>query len=287
MAFLFYFGSMNFICFNGKTLPEDERILLAGNRGYRYGDGLFETMKLANGRIILEDYHFERLEAGMQLLQFNKPALFNKENIREEIIGLSRKNNCEKLARIRLSVSRGNGGLYDSDDRFQYLIECWSLNSSLNKLNENGLVIDVFPDARKGCDLFSNLKTANYLPYVMASIWAKKNKLNDALLLNTHERICDATLANIFWIKNESIFTPPLSEGCVAGVMRRYLLENLQSSGFQVKEQKLETTDLEDANEVFLTNAIRDIRWVKQFRNKIYGNTLSPEIFNKHLKAFF
>src|SRR5205814_4801230 len=106
---------MNFICFNGKVLPEDEPVLTHTNHSYRYGDGLFETMKFINGRIILEDYHFERLETGMQLLHINKPALFNKENIREEIIHLCRKNNCEKLARLRLSVSRGNGGLYDSD----------------------------------------------------------------------------------------------------------------------------------------------------------------------------
>src|SRR6185503_427094 len=99
------------------------------------------------------------------------------------------KNNCEKLARARLSVSRGSGGLYDCDNKFSYLIECrapeekgFTKNARLP--GGEGLIIDIYPDARKSIDIFSNLKSANYLPYVMASVWAKENKLDDALLLN-------------------------------------------------------------------------------------------------------
>ena len=105
------------------------------------------------------------------------------------------------------------------------------------RFNENGLIIDIFPDARKSVDIFSNLKSANYLPYVMAAIWAKENKLNDALILNQHDRICDSTIANVFWVKDNKIFTPPLNEGCVAGVMRRKILElAIQNSDHHVQE---------------------------------------------------
>jgi len=175
--------------YNGRFFADDETVLSKDDRSYRYGDGLFETMKLINGIILLEDYHFERLFLGLDVLKFNIPVLFTKRQIEKEIKELSKKNECERSARIRLSVSRGNGGLYECDNKFSYLIECWPLEQK--GFNENGLIIDIFPDARKSIDIFSNLKSANYLPYVMAAIWAKGNKLNDALILNQHDRICD------------------------------------------------------------------------------------------------
>ena len=264
--------------YNGRFFADDEIVLSKDDRSYRYGDGLFETMKLINGNILLEDHHFGRLFLGLDILKFNIPVLFTKEKIENEIKELSRKNECERSARIRLSVSRGNGGLYDCDNKFSYLIECWPLEQK--GFNENGLIIDVFPDARKSIDVFSNLKSANYLPYVMAAIWAKENKLNDALILNQHERICDSTIANVFWIKDNNIFTPPLNEGCVAGVMRKKILKlAMRNPDFPVQEHILTEDVLLQADEVFLTNATTGIRWVKECRSKIYKNTISSKIF--------
>jgi branched-chain amino acid aminotransferase len=277
---------MSSICFNGKFLSADQPVLMADNRGYRYGDGLFETMKVFNGQILLEDFHFQRLFTGLQLLKFEMTSLFKTDKIREEIIQLCKKNNCTELARVRLSVFRGNGGLYDGDKKSQYLIECWPLDKSNNELNENGLVIDVFPDARKSCDVFSNLKSANCLPYVMAAEHAKENKLNDCLVLNQHERIADSTIANVFIIKGETIITPALSEGCVNGVMRRYLSEKLRAMGYELREEKLTVENIETADEVFLTNAIKGIRWVKQFRDKTYGNSQTVEIYQQFRQTF-
>jgi branched-chain amino acid aminotransferase len=238
-------------------------------------------MKVINGEIILEQYHFERLDKGLLGLKIKKPVFFAAEKIREAIIHLCRKNKCENHARVRLSVSRGNGGVNDCDDKFQYMVECWPLEESTNKWNENGLIIDIFPDARKSIDKFSNLKTANYLPFVMAAIWAKENKLNDALLLNSKERICEATIANVFWVKDGIVFTPPLTEGCIEGVMRRFLIENQIKSRIQIKEKEFLPIDLENADEVFLTNAIKNIRWVKQYSDKTYGSVISKNIYDK------
>ena len=146
-------------------------------------------------------------------------------------------------------------------------------------LNENGLIIDIFPDARKSIDVFSNLKSANYLPYVMAAIWAKENKLNDTLILNQHDRVCDSTIANVFWVKDNNIFTPPLNEGGVAGVMRKKVLElAIRNSNHLMQEALLTQEILLQADEVFLTNAITGIRWVKEYRGKIYKNTISGNI---------
>ena len=274
-----------FICLNGKILRAEDPVLLASNRGYRYGDALFETMKVANQNILLETYHFERLFAGLRLLQFEVPKLLTREKLHSEVILLAEKNHCGNLARIRLSVFRGNGGVYDEERTPQYLIECWPLNESLNRLNENGRVIDVFPAARKSCDSFSHLKSANYLPYTMAAIYAKANKLNDCLVLNTDGNIADATIANVFLIKEGVVITPGPDQGCVNGVMRRHLLEKMKDAGYSIQENPVSVSTLEEADEVFLTNAISGIRWVKQFREKVYSNNLTVEIYNRFIKT--
>ena len=269
------------ICLNGKFVDADKAVLMASNRSYRYGDGLFETMKVINGQIQLAAFHMERLFKGLLLLKFDIPGLVTPAILQKKILELCRHNECEQLARVRLSVSRGNGGLYDEDRKLQYLVECWALPATVNQLNENGLVVDIFPDAAKSTDLFSNLKTANFLPYSMAAVYAKENKLNDCLVLNTHNRIADSTIANLFLMKEDTICTPALSEGCVNGVMRKYLLESLAASNYQVKETILSTEDLLAADEVFLSNAINGIRWVQRFRDKIYSNMKTMEIYRR------
>jgi branched-chain amino acid aminotransferase len=269
---------MKYVSVNGKLQPASEQVFLADNRSYRYGDGLFETMKMADGKIQLAPYHFERLFSGLSLLKFEIPKLFTAEKLQQDILALCRKNECEKLARIRLSVSGGHGGLYDENRYLQYLVECWPLNGSVNQLNENGLVIDIYPDARKACDPFSNIKSASFLPYTMAALHAKENKLNDCLVMNTHDRVCDSTIANLFWIKDATVFTPALNEGCVAGVMRRHLIGKLREAKYNVQETMATVADIENADEIFLTNAINGIRWVSQFRDQTYSNIKTKEI---------
>jgi branched-chain amino acid aminotransferase len=276
---------MNSICINGKIISGDQPVLLASNRGYRYGDGLFETMKIMDGKILLANYHFERLFSGLSLLQFEKPLLFTREKISTDILRLCVKNKCTKLARVRLSVFRGNGGLYDDDKVLEYLVECWPLNESVNQLNENGLVIDIYRDAEKSCDKFSNLKSANFLPYSMAALFAKHNKLNDCLVMNSNGSIADSTIANLFIIKNGIVITPGLEDGCVNGVMRRHLLSELQVAGYQVQESTISVNDVLMADEVFLTNAINTIRWVRQFSHNVYTNLKTAEIYERFIKT--
>lgn len=268
-------------------MPADKPVLMADNSGYRYGDGLFETMKLTGGKIMLEKYHFERLFSGLKLLKFRIPALFTAKKLREEITELCKKNKCVELARVRLSVFRGNGGLYDEMKGLQYLVECWPVNESANRINENGLSIDIFPDAQKSCDLFSNLKSANYLLYVMAAQYAKANKLNDCLVSNIKGRIADTTIANVFLVKNNLIITPALAEGCVSGVMRKYLIEKLRSSNFELREGVVTKNDLETFDEVFLTNAMYGIKWVKGFRDKTYTNTQTLKIYREYITPLY
>jgi branched-chain amino acid aminotransferase len=274
-----------FISFNGKISAADQPVLLASNRGYRYGDGLFETLRLENGTILLKDLHFKRLMMGLQLLKFELPKLFSPGKLADEILQLAEKNQVRELGRVRLSVFRGNGGLYDADRGLQYLLECWPLPESFNHLNENGLVIDVFPDARKQVDAFSGLKSANFLPYNLAAIYAKEQKLNDCLLLNTQGTIADSTIANLFVVKDDRFISPGPEQGAVDGVMRKYLLGRLRSEGYTVEEGAVSMEDLVTATEVFLTNAIHGIKWVRQFRGGNYTNQQAMEIYSRFIKT--
>jgi branched-chain amino acid aminotransferase len=239
-------------------------------------------MKVTGNNISLEAFHFERFFSGLKQMGFEIPASVTKEKLKQQILLLCEKNNCYVLARVRLSVFRGNGGIYEGNNDLQYVIECWPVDESVNQLNKNGFIIDVYPDARKSCDKFSNLKSANYLPYVMAARYAKENKLNDCLVLNMYDRIADGTIANVFLINDETIITPPLSEGCVSGVMRRYLMEQ-----HEVKETVLTIEDILSADELFLTNAMYGIRWVKQFRDKKYSNLKTSKIHNELIKLLW
>ncbi len=274
----------DYLLYNDRFFSNDEPLVPADNRGLRYGDGLFETLKFSGNEILMKDWHMERLFRGMDLLQFECPALFTPEKLANLVAALCKKNK-HQTARVRINIFRGNGGLYDPENHFPHcIIQSWSLPGKDFELNENGLVAGIYTAAKKSVDAFSHLKSNNYLPYAMAALHAKKQQWNEAFLLNTAGRICDATIANIFIIKNETIYTPSLQEGCVEGIMRRFLLENLPLHGFRVQEAGITREDLLAADEVFVSNAIRGLRWVKECGPSTYTNRLTTQIFARLLK---
>jgi len=269
-----------FLFYNGKTVRSDKLFISPNNRSFRYGDGFFETIKWANGKILLEQLHIERLFHTLATLQFVPPTYFNASYIIDAINVLILKNQHHLLARVRITIFRGEGGIYDQQSHFPNLIiQTWDLNPSNNHLNENGLDIDIFKLAVKSADHYSSLKTNNYLPYVMGALWAKENHLNDAVLLNAEGNIADATIANIFIVSNGIIKTPALSEGPVAGVMRRFLINQLKKNDYEVEEGVVSIKEMQNANEIWLTNAIYGIRWVKLFGSINYTNTLASRVF--------
>ena len=265
---------------NGQLFREGKAVISPDNRSFRYGDGLFETMRVINGNILLKALHFERLLRGMKLLQFDIPEFFTAVQLEEDIVSLCKKNRIEDKAVVRLVVFRNDGGLYDLEDmRPNYIIQGMPLQQyPVAPTGDGGLVIDIYPDASKACNIFSEVKSNNFLLYVMGAMYARQNGLGDCLILNQYGRIADATIANVFWIKNRVIYTPPLEEGCVAGVTRRFLLQQLPAAGYTINEQPLTPDDLLSADEVFLTNAVRGIRAVGKCRNCSYSSSLTKEI---------
>jgi branched-chain amino acid aminotransferase len=271
----------HFFIYNNNFFRVGMTVIRADNCGLRYGDGLFETMRLHEGKILNVDFHFERFFQGMKMLQFDIPEDYSSEFFIERVNELLLKNSISKNARIRLMIFRREGNIFDAENNFpDYILETFPLSEKM-ELNENGLVVDIFPDAKKSCDRFSNLKSNNYLLSVMAGKFAKKNNLGDAILLNAFGRICESSIANIFIIKNNKIYTPPLSEGCVAGVTRRSMIETVSLKKFSIEEKKLSVDDILHADEIFLTNSIQPVRWVKNFREKIYGCEKVKEIFRR------
>ena len=271
---------MDYFNYNGKIFTEGSLVIGADSRGLRYGDGLFETIKMANSKLILEDEHFARLWKGMTVLQFDIPKYFTPDKLQREIAILAKKNGHEKAARIRLNIFRGDGGLYDVKNHTpNYIIQSWGLPDGNGEWNSNGLVAGVYEDAKKACDLLSNLKHNNYLPYILGALKAKTEKWNDAILLNTFGRICDTTIANIFLVNKDVICTPALQEGCVAGIMRKKIIQELTKLDWNVVEKEITTNDLLHADEVFFTNSIYNMRWVQRIEDKEYTNTITQKIY--------
>lgn len=272
----------NWYNLNGKFFLETENHLSINNRSLRYGDGFFETMKLQKNNIQLFHLHSARILKSLLLLKLQLPKHFSLEKLEEQIIVTAQKNNHENLARIRVMFFRAEGEIFDANNhQVQIMIQSFELSDAFNELNKNGLVVDVFKDAKKSCDVFSNLKTNNYLPYVMGAIWAKENHLNDALILNSSEFIADSCIANVFLIKYNKIITPSLKSGCIAGVMRQHIIQQLQQINIDVEEKSISVEDVLNADEVFLTNAIKGISWVKQCGNTSYQNSKTQEIYRK------
>jgi branched-chain amino acid aminotransferase len=274
---------MNYVSFNGKIVPDDEPVLLLSDRSYRYGDGLFETIKLRNGQLELESFHFKRLLDSIQLLGWEHPLSFSLEELRRQIIQLCEKNNCLALGRVRLSLSAGNGSLHNPDRTFHYGIEAFQLAPAEEADQETGLNIGICKELVKPCDAYSKIKSSSFLPYAMAAFQAQKKGWDDGLLLNQYGRIADSSIANIFIVHSGQVITPPLSEGCVDGVMRRYLLQQQDKWGIAISEKKVTVDLLAEAEEIFLTNSIRGIRWVKKFESRSYSDAISSRLV-KHYK---
>lgn len=261
--------NQHFCHLNGKIVSEENAMVSVNNRGFRYGDGCFETMKYHNGALPLSQFHFERLFTSLETLQFTSPEFFTPAYLLQQVHDLVKKNNHTALARIRLTVFRGNGGLYDAGDRAaNWLIQSWHLHPESNIINTIGSVVGIYHEGIKAADKFANIKSNNYLLYSQAALYAKQQGWDDALVLNHYGTVADSTIANLFIISDDTVITPPLTDGPVNGVMRRYLLQQLPLHGYRVIERSIEQKDMGSADEAFLTNGIYGLKWIRSIAQK-------------------
>ncbi len=275
---------MNYFNYNGKLYEQGVAVIAPDNRGLRYGDGLFETIKYTQNNFILLDEHLNRLWLGMEAMTFTPPKLFTREYIADQLHKLVTKNK-HSSARVRLTVIRADGGLFDPQHlQPQLLIQSFPL-TQVEHINQNGLKLCMYRDAIKSCDRFSHLKHNNFLPYLMGALFAKTNKCNDAIILNNYGRIADSCIANIFIFKDNVLMTPAIEEGCVAGVMRNYILAQAQKLGYSVNETALTESMLMEADEVFCSNSIFNIKWVAAIEGITFTNELTARLYQQLSKT--
>lgn len=268
-----------YINLNGEFFLADAPVLYASNRAFRFGDSVFESIRVINGEPVFLNEHFERLKNSMQILGFEPSLHFTYRNLFEQILELIERNNIEKGGRIRLTVFRNDGGYYTPDtNEKSYLLECTPLPENLYNLNQVGFHIDLYTKIKKHQNIYASLKTGNALMYVMASNFKKEAELDECVILNQSDRICEAISSNIFLYKSGTLYTPSLSEGCLNGIMRSKIIELAKQLNIRVIEEAFTPTNLLQADEIFLTNVISGIRWVISYKQKRYFNTMAKKL---------
>jgi len=271
--------------YNGHVISLYEPAISFSNRAFRYGDSLFESIRFTNGKIMFLADHVKRIKLSMTTLRMNVPAEFTTGNIEALILHLLEQNNIKQDARIRLTVFRNEGGFYTPDTNdISFLIESEALETTGYQLNQKGLWVDVYAEIKKQINKISNLKTGSALLYVMAGITKTSLKLDDCLLVNDNGNIIESISSNIFVVKNGTLYTSPIADGCIDGVMRKQILDIAAQNKILTFEQTLTVHTLTNGDEVFLTNAIKGIQWVGQFKNKFYTNQKSV-FFTEKLNA--
>lgn len=271
-----------YINFNGNIVDSSQAIFTSANRAFRYGDAVFETIRLMNGEILFFEQHLERLKRSMALLGMHPHDDLTFHNLYLSIRHLDQVNQLKGHGRIRLEVFRNDGGLYTpQSNNVSYIIEVTPLTTRHYKLNETGLKIELYTDIKKPVSELSNLKSSNALYYVMAGLHKRKHNYGDCLVLNTDDRIAEAISSNIFLLKGKELITPSLSEACVAGVMRESIIRLMEEKGNPVLQTGIEVEDMFKADEIFLTDVIHGIRWVSAFRHKRFFNAFSRQLLKE------
>lgn len=266
---------------NGHLISIYEPHVSFANRAFRYGDALFESIRICNNKVMFLPDHLTRLKLGMTVLRMNLPAEFTSQNLQEFIIHLLKHNVHAPNARVRLTVFRNEGGYYTPETNdISFLIESEEISGEY-ELNQKGFWVDIYADIKKPINKLANIKSGNALIYVLAGLSKQSMKLDDCLLINENGTICESVNSNIFIVKNGTLYTPPLSEGCVAGVMRKQIMHLATENKILTFESAVTLYTLMNGDEVFLTNSIQGIRWVGQFRDKFYTNKMSLFLTDK------
>ena len=264
---------------NGILLPNDAPTIHAGNRGHLYGDGVFESIRILSGKPINIENHIDRLLKGANVLKMETPANYGVNFFQEKILELIEKSGIKQGGRCRLSIDRATGGAYlpDSNDCTFY-IEVYPYLMNFFELNAKGLELDIYRDIKLHKNFLSNYKTKTGLPYVMASIAAKEQGLDDLFLTNEKGNVIESGSCNVFIVSNGVLYTSGLDEGCIAGTMRMQVINLAIKHNIKIYECSILPQNLLSADEIIFTNAIRGINWVAGYRTKRYQNNMSRRL---------
>jgi len=263
---------------NGELIRANQNIVTSAGRTFRYGDGLFETIRVNSGKVVFMRDHLERLNKGMKILRIKPDHRFTPLQVEASILELV--HACGfKSARIRLQVTRETGGYYTPEQNgMHWVISCEELGLSGYQLNDEGISLGLYNEELKSTGILSNLKTCNGLIYVLAGIYARENGYHDALIRNIDGKIIESVSSNIFIRIGNDIYTPPLTDGCIEGIMRKKVIELIEQDHKKIKYASVNLTDLINADEIILTNVINGLRWVKSVKGRSFSNLYSQRL---------
>lgn len=277
---------------NGKISSQINELSL-NNRGYKYGDALFETIKAIHGRVLFWEDHYFRLMASMRIMRMDIPMTFTMEFLKNEIIKTIQANNLnDKSTRIRLTIDRGEGGRYNpkSNNRINYHIQVEPLEDDFYGIaNDIDYKIELYKDHYIAPSLLSTLKTNNRAINVIGSIFANENDYDNCLLINTNKQVVEALNGNIFLVNGNTIKTPPLKDGCIKGIIRKQLINIISElEEYTLVEESISPFELQKADELFITNVIVGIQPVSNYRKKSFKYETAKMLTAKlNLKARF
>jgi branched-chain amino acid aminotransferase len=270
------------INFNGNLVSQDTNIL-TNNRAFLYGDAVFETVKILNSKILFLEDHYFRLMASMRVVRMEIPMNFTMEYMEEQILSLVNNKSLGKSSRARITVFRNDGGYYlPTDNTVTYLIDAEALENSLYSFEKEIYEVDLYKDFYVTKQLLSSIKTTNKILNVTASIYAHENGLDNCLLLNDGKNVVEALQGNVFMLKGNKLVTPPVSEGCLNGVMRKQILALAKKmDSLEVVEEVISPFDLQKADEMFITNVIKGIQPITKYRKKEFDNKIALELLSR------
>lgn len=274
---------------NGNIIDSNKASLSLNNRGYHYGDAVFETIKVVHGEILFLEDHYFRLMSSMRILRMEIPMQFTLEFLESEIKKtISESNLSESSLRVKFSVNRVEGGLYlPNDNEVEYMITLKPLGNTLYLKQDQICRVDLYKDYFVAPNLLSTVKTTNRVINVLGSIYAKENDYDNCLLLNTNKHVIEALNANLFLVKGKIIKTPPLSDGCIKGILRKQIIDILSKSDtYTLEEISISPFELQKADELFITNTIIGIQPITKYRKKSFEtkvSTLLLDLLNKKI----
>ncbi len=271
------------INFNGK-LQENNLVISNNNRGYSYGDGLFETIKAVHGKLLFFEDHYFRLMASMRIMRMQIPMDFTMEFIEEQIVNTLEANNLKtQSARVKIQIDRVEGGLYlPEDNNINFIISVKKIDSDFYLLNDNNYEVDLYKDHYLSPSLLTTLKSNNKALNVIGSIYARENKLDNCLLINTNKSVVEALNGNLFLVKGNIIKTPPLSDGCLKGILRKQLVDIIKLlPDYTIEEASISPFELQKADELFITNVIKGIQPITKYRKKVFKNEVAKMLLQK------
>ena len=270
------------INFNGQIIDGDTIGFNQLKRGFNFGDGLFETIRVFNGKIICLDAHFNRISSGLDVLKIKQNYSFNQNSLERYVNELLLYKNIKYGGKVKVYIFRAGLGTYKPEtNQMSFVVEAMDLEQNKYVLNKKGFLVDIYHEYSKTVNQLSFFKTSNSLLYVLAAVTASENNLDDLFIVNEKNEIIESSNSNVFFLKEDVLLTPPLSSGCIEGVMRIEVIRAAKDLGINILESNVYEEDLEKSREIFLTNVISGIRWVGGYKKKRFYNFISKKIIEK------